>query len=38
LEWLTNPDDIANMCLYLANDEGNFVTGTNMIVDGGKSI
>jgi NAD(P)-dependent dehydrogenase (short-subunit alcohol dehydrogenase family) len=35
---LTDPDDIANMCLYLASDEGSFVTGTDMIVDGGESI
>ncbi|KAF9885405.1 hypothetical protein FE257_012927 [Aspergillus nanangensis] len=35
---LTDPDDIANMCLYLASDEGSFVNGTEMIVDGGKCI
>ncbi|KAL3488675.1 hypothetical protein BJX62DRAFT_227202 [Aspergillus germanicus] len=38
LKRLTDPDDIANMCLYLASDEGNFVTGMDMIIDGGKSI
>ncbi|KAI9933154.1 hypothetical protein ASPWEDRAFT_61119 [Aspergillus wentii DTO 134E9] len=35
---LTDPDDIANMCLYLASDEGSFVNGTEMVVDGGKCI
>ncbi|KAI9041786.1 uncharacterized protein KD926_006510 [Aspergillus affinis] len=35
---LTDPDDVANMCLYLASDEGSFVNGTEMIVDGGKCI
>ncbi|KAH8434508.1 SDR family oxidoreductase [Aspergillus melleus] len=35
---LTDPEDVANMCLYLASDEGSFVNGTEMIVDGGKCI
>jgi NAD(P)-dependent dehydrogenase (short-subunit alcohol dehydrogenase family) len=35
---LTDPDDVANMCLYLASDEGSFINGTEMIVDGGKCI
>lgn len=29
------PDDIANMCLYLASDESAFVTGQILTVDGG---
>ena len=29
------PDDIANMALFLASDESNFVTGAAKIVDGG---
>ncbi|KAL5334396.1 hypothetical protein BJX70DRAFT_378386 [Aspergillus crustosus] len=35
---LTDPADVANMCLYLASDEGAFVNGAEMIVDGGKCI
>ncbi|KAJ5222054.1 uncharacterized protein N7469_010941, partial [Penicillium citrinum] len=31
---LTEADDIANMCLYLASDEGSFINGTEMVVDG----
>lgn len=29
------PDDISRACLYLANPENNFVTGTNLTIDGG---
>jgi NAD(P)-dependent dehydrogenase (short-subunit alcohol dehydrogenase family) len=32
---LGHTDDVANMILYLASDESSFVTGTEMIVDGG---
>jgi NAD(P)-dependent dehydrogenase (short-subunit alcohol dehydrogenase family) len=35
---LTEADDIANMCLYLASDEGSFINGTEMVVDGGKCV
>lgn len=35
---LTEADDIANMVLYLASDEGRFINGTEMVVDGGKCI
>ena len=35
---LTEPMDIANAALYLAGDEGAFVTGINMEVDGGRAI
>ncbi|KAL4918446.1 hypothetical protein BDW62DRAFT_217620 [Aspergillus aurantiobrunneus] len=35
---LTDPADVANMCLYLASDEGSFVNGAEMVVDGGKCI
>jgi NAD(P)-dependent dehydrogenase (short-subunit alcohol dehydrogenase family) len=29
------PDDIANMALFLASDESEWITGTSMLVDGG---
>ncbi|KAL1999416.1 hypothetical protein VTN02DRAFT_4531 [Thermoascus thermophilus] len=35
---LTEVDDVANMCLFLASDEGRFINGTEMVVDGGKCI
>ncbi|KAJ5908604.1 hypothetical protein N7495_001286 [Penicillium taxi] len=35
---LTEADDVANMCIYLASDEGSFINGTEMVVDGGKCV
>ncbi|KAL6233936.1 hypothetical protein BDW75DRAFT_176396 [Aspergillus navahoensis] len=35
---LTDPADVANMCLYLASDEGSFINGADMVVDGGKCV
>lgn len=29
------PEDIANLAAYLASDKSGFITGTNMVVDGG---
>ena len=29
------PDDIARACLYLASPDNNFITGTNLTIDGG---
>ena len=33
---LTEPSDVANAALFLASDEGKFVTGVNLEVDGGR--
>ncbi|WEW56176.1 hypothetical protein PRK78_001613 [Emydomyces testavorans] len=35
---LTDPNDVANMCVYLASDEAAFINGTDLVVDGGKCI
>jgi len=35
---LTEPSDVANAALFLCSDEGKFVTGINMEVDGGRAI
>jgi NAD(P)-dependent dehydrogenase (short-subunit alcohol dehydrogenase family) len=32
---LGQPDDVANACIYLLSDASRWVTGTNLIVDGG---
>ena len=32
---LGRPDDIANAALFLASDEATYVTGENLMVDGG---
>lgn len=38
LKRLAGPEEIANAALFLASDEGSFVTGSAMRVDGGVSI
>jgi 3-oxoacyl-[acyl-carrier protein] reductase len=35
---LSTPQDIANAALYLASDEGGFLTGVALEVDGGRCI
>jgi 3-oxoacyl-[acyl-carrier protein] reductase len=35
LPWAGEPDDIANMALFLASDQSRFVSGASMVVDGG---
>lgn len=35
---LSEPQDVANACLYLASDEAAFVTGTVFEVDGGRTV
>ncbi len=32
---LGNPNDIANACIYLLSDASHWVTGSNLVVDGG---
>lgn len=38
LQRLTEPQDVANAAVYLASDEGRFITGVNLEVDGGRGI
>jgi NAD(P)-dependent dehydrogenase (short-subunit alcohol dehydrogenase family) len=38
LQRVGEADDIANMALYLASEESNWVTGQYFLVDGGLSI
>jgi meso-butanediol dehydrogenase / (S,S)-butanediol dehydrogenase / diacetyl reductase len=35
---LGTPEDIAAAALYLASDDGSFITGTNLVIDGGMSV
>ena len=35
---LSEPQDVANACLYLASDEAEFITGTVFQVDGGRTV
>jgi 3-oxoacyl-[acyl-carrier protein] reductase len=35
---LSEPDDVAKACLYLASDEAAFITGVVLEVDGGRTI
>jgi NAD(P)-dependent dehydrogenase (short-subunit alcohol dehydrogenase family) len=35
---LSDPLDIANAALFLASDEAAFITGTSMLIDGGKAV
>ncbi|WP_372395101.1 SDR family oxidoreductase [Azospirillum sp. HJ39] len=35
---LSQPEDIASACLYLASDDANFITGVVLEVDGGRTI
>ncbi|WP_248924947.1 glucose 1-dehydrogenase [Paenibacillus hamazuiensis] len=32
------PDDIAAACLYLAEDSASFITGQNLVIDGGMTV
>ncbi len=35
---LTDAMDVANAALFLASDEGKFITGVNLEVDGGRGV
>jgi 3(or 17)beta-hydroxysteroid dehydrogenase len=35
---MCEPEDIANLVLYLASDESRFVTGAEMLIDNGSTI
>ncbi|KAF1984026.1 NAD(P)-binding protein [Aulographum hederae CBS 113979] len=35
---LTDPMDVANTALFLASDDGKFITGVNIEVDGGRGV
>ena len=35
---MSRPDDIANAALYLASDEGAFITGVELPIDGGRTV
>jgi NAD(P)-dependent dehydrogenase (short-subunit alcohol dehydrogenase family) len=38
IDHVGTPEDVAQAILYLASDEARFVTGHNLILDGGRSI
>ena len=33
-----NPEDVANACVFLLSDASKWVTGTNLVIDGGYSV
>ena len=35
---MCDPEDIANLVLYLASDESRFITGAEMLIDNGATI
>jgi NAD(P)-dependent dehydrogenase (short-subunit alcohol dehydrogenase family) len=35
LRRLGTADDVARACLYLLSDDASFITGTDLVVDGG---
>jgi NAD(P)-dependent dehydrogenase (short-subunit alcohol dehydrogenase family) len=37
IPWV-EPDDVTNALLYLASDDGRYVTGTTMVIDAGRLL
>ncbi|KAK5069855.1 hypothetical protein LTS08_006792 [Lithohypha guttulata] len=35
---LTDPNDVAAMCVHLGSDDGKFITGINLEIDGGRAV
>ena len=35
LKKMGRPEDVANACIYLLSDASRWVTGTNLVIDGG---
>ena len=38
IKGIIEPEDIANAALFLVSDESRFITGQNLVVDGGLTI
>ncbi|USB33622.1 SDR family oxidoreductase [Paenibacillus sp. YPG26] len=38
LQWVGQPDDVADAVLWLLSDDSRFVTGQSILVDGGYTI
>ena len=35
LKKLGDPNDIANLCIFLCSKQNNYITGENIVIDGG---
>ena len=34
---ITDPQEIVDLCLYLASEKGQFINGENIMIDGGRN-